>query len=124
MGARPLRRAIQRYIEDPLADEVLKASDMQPGATVEVDRVETPEGQDPEVRISITAPKRGAGGKKREPVTVGGDGEAEAEAGGDQPSVAEPSGAGGESLPDEPEVLPEAPDAPPADDEPGPPTES
>ena len=25
MGARPLRRAIQRYIEDPLADEVLKA---------------------------------------------------------------------------------------------------
>ena len=23
MGARPLRRAIQRYIEDPLADEVL-----------------------------------------------------------------------------------------------------
>ena len=27
MGARPLRRAIQRYIEDPLADEVLKAGD-------------------------------------------------------------------------------------------------
>ena len=25
MGARPLRRAIQRYIEDPLADEVLQA---------------------------------------------------------------------------------------------------
>ena len=25
MGARPLRRAIQRYIEDPLADEVLRA---------------------------------------------------------------------------------------------------
>ena len=24
MGARPLRRAIQRYIEDPLADEVLR----------------------------------------------------------------------------------------------------
>src|ERR1700752_4667964 len=39
MGARPLRRAIQRYIEDPLADEVLKASDMVPGATVEVDAV-------------------------------------------------------------------------------------
>ena len=26
MGARPLRRAIQRYIEDPLADEVLAQS--------------------------------------------------------------------------------------------------
>jgi ATP-dependent Clp protease ATP-binding subunit ClpC len=26
MGARPLRRAIQRYIEDPLADFVLRAS--------------------------------------------------------------------------------------------------
>src|ERR671938_451146 len=41
MGARPLRRAIQRYIEDPLADEVLRAENMEPGATVEVDRAET-----------------------------------------------------------------------------------
>ena len=31
MGARPLRRAIQRYIEDPLADEVLKAGEMAAG---------------------------------------------------------------------------------------------
>src|SRR3990170_2416511 len=38
MGARPLRRAIQRYIEDPLADEVLKAGEMAPGSTVQVDR--------------------------------------------------------------------------------------
>ena len=38
MGARPLRRAIQRYIEDPLADEVLSQS-MPPGSTVEVDRL-------------------------------------------------------------------------------------
>ena len=36
MGARPLRRAIQRYIEDPLADEVLKQS-LEAGSTVEVD---------------------------------------------------------------------------------------
>ncbi len=28
MGARPLRRAIQRYIEDPLADEVLRQGEM------------------------------------------------------------------------------------------------
>ena len=30
MGARPLRRAIQRYIEDPLADEVLRQGQMTP----------------------------------------------------------------------------------------------
>ena len=38
MGARPLRRAIQRYIEDPLADEVLRAGPMTPGSTVMVTR--------------------------------------------------------------------------------------
>ena len=37
MGARPLRRAIQRFIEDPLADEVLKTP-MTPGSTVVVER--------------------------------------------------------------------------------------
>ncbi|MEA2442610.1 MAG: ATP-dependent Clp protease ATP-binding subunit ClpC, partial [Thermoleophilaceae bacterium] len=99
MGARPLRRAIQRYIEDPLADEVLKATDMQPGATVEVDRVQGDDGEDPEVKITITAPKR-----KREAVGVGAKGESAS--GGELPS--------GDDLPDEPEVLPEAPDAPPA----------
>ena len=38
MGARPLRRAIQRYIEDPLADEVLRQGEMTPGSTVMVKR--------------------------------------------------------------------------------------
>src|SRR5205823_4612997 len=38
MGARPLRRAIQRYIEDPLADFVLREQ-LTPGATVVVDPV-------------------------------------------------------------------------------------
>ena len=37
MGARPLRRAIQRYIEDPLADFVLR-SELPRGATVMVER--------------------------------------------------------------------------------------
>jgi len=37
MGARPLRRAIQRLIEDPLADFVLGA-ELMPGATLIVDR--------------------------------------------------------------------------------------
>ena len=36
MGARPLRRAIQRYIEDPLADFVLR-SQVPPGSTVLVE---------------------------------------------------------------------------------------
>jgi ATP-dependent Clp protease ATP-binding subunit ClpC len=37
MGARPLRRAIQRYIEDPLADFVLGRS-IEPGSTILVNR--------------------------------------------------------------------------------------
>jgi ATP-dependent Clp protease ATP-binding subunit ClpC len=37
MGARPLRRAIQRYIEDPLADFVL-GREVGPGSTILVDR--------------------------------------------------------------------------------------
>jgi ATP-dependent Clp protease ATP-binding subunit ClpC len=42
MGARPLRRAIQRLIEDPLADFVLGA-ELMPGATLVVDRKQGPE---------------------------------------------------------------------------------
>ncbi|MFL5844875.1 MAG: AAA family ATPase, partial [Solirubrobacteraceae bacterium] len=64
MGARPLRRAIQRYIEDPLADFVLR-SELPPGGTVLVDR--DPDGgeqqggandgeQKPEVRLTIIQP--------------------------------------------------------------------
>ena len=55
MGARPLRRAIQRYIEDPLADFVLRA-ELTPGATVMVGRA--PEGEDPEVTLEVVAPKK------------------------------------------------------------------
>ena len=88
MGARPLRRAIQRYIEDPLADEVLKASDMVPGATVEVDAHQEPPGEDgkekePEVKITIKAPSR-----EREAVGVGAKGD-----GGDGGDGESPSGA-------------------------------
>lgn len=35
-GARPLRRAIQRYVEDPLAEEILGAKRDQEGATVRI----------------------------------------------------------------------------------------
>jgi ATP-dependent Clp protease ATP-binding subunit ClpC len=74
MGARPLRRAIQRYIEDPLADFVLR-SQLPAGATVVVDPM--PEGEEGEVRLTIVKPK-----KAKTPVAVGAGG-AEAEAGGD-----------------------------------------
>ncbi|MEP6954681.1 MAG: NDP-hexose 4-ketoreductase, partial [Solirubrobacteraceae bacterium] len=63
MGARPLRRAIQRYIEDPLADFVLRA-ELMPGGTVVVDRA--PEGSDPEVTLDVVAPKVPAGVGARE----------------------------------------------------------
>ena len=51
MGARPLRRAIQRILEDPLADFVL-AQQMQHGSTILVDRKE---GTD-EVSMDIVPP--------------------------------------------------------------------
>jgi len=35
-GARPLRRSIQRYVEDPLAEEILSASPEAEGATVRI----------------------------------------------------------------------------------------
>src|SRR6187431_1100580 len=95
MGARPLRRAIQRYIEDPLADFVLR-SELVPGATVMVEPA--PEGAEDEMRLSIVKPE-----KKPEPVGVGarkkegeeGNGEAQSEGiddGGalDQPAVPPP----------------------------------
>jgi ATP-dependent Clp protease ATP-binding subunit ClpC len=67
MGARPLRRAIQRYIEDPLADFVLR-SQVPSGSTVMVDKHE-PDGDEPpadEVRLTVIEPA-----PKPTPVGVG-----------------------------------------------------
>jgi ATP-dependent Clp protease ATP-binding subunit ClpC len=50
MGARPLRRAIQRFIEDPLADFVLGRS-LEPGSTVVVSRKD-----EEDVDISVVPP--------------------------------------------------------------------
>jgi ATP-dependent Clp protease ATP-binding subunit ClpC len=55
MGARPLRRAIQRYIEDPLADFVLRAEPV-PGSTVMVAPPDEGESED-DVKLSVIAPK-------------------------------------------------------------------
>jgi ATP-dependent Clp protease ATP-binding subunit ClpC len=48
MGARPLRRAIQRVIEDPLADFVLGRS-LEPGSTIIVSR----KGETEEVDMTV-----------------------------------------------------------------------
>ena len=63
MGARPLRRAIQRFVEDPLADFVLR-EELVPGATVVVNP--GPEGEEDDVRLTIVKPK-----KQKTPVAVG-----------------------------------------------------
>ena len=82
MGARPLRRAIQRYIEDPLADFVLR-SELVPGATVLVEPA--PEGSDEEIKLSIIKP---LDLQKPAPVGVGGRKEGE-----DEPTAVDDTGA-------------------------------
>jgi ATP-dependent Clp protease ATP-binding subunit ClpC len=52
MGARPLRRAIQRHIEDPLADYVLGRS-IEPGSTILVSRKVGEDGE-PTEDVEIT----------------------------------------------------------------------
>jgi ATP-dependent Clp protease ATP-binding subunit ClpC len=42
-GARPLKRAIQKYIEDPLAEEIIKSS-LQEGDTIKMDLNESSDG--------------------------------------------------------------------------------
>ena len=50
-GARPLRRAIQRFIEDPLSEKIL-AGDFRSGEDIEVDV--TPDGEALEFRVLTT----------------------------------------------------------------------
>jgi len=72
MGARPLRRAIQRYIEDPLADFVLRAQ-VPEGSIVLVEPGEAAEGSDePDVKLSVVK-----GAPKPTPVGVGAEGDEE-----------------------------------------------
>jgi ATP-dependent Clp protease ATP-binding subunit ClpC len=92
MGARPLRRAIQRYIEDPLADFVLREK-VDPGATVVVNPAA--DDEEGEVRLTVVKPK-----KQKTPVGVGAD------SGGSGGALPE-----GEDLPD-PGELSDLPDLP------------
>jgi ATP-dependent Clp protease ATP-binding subunit ClpC len=74
MGARPLRRAIQRYIEDPLADFVLRAQVPQ-GSTVLVEPAPADDPEEREVKLSVIEPA-----PKPTPVGVG------ASDGGEEPN--------------------------------------
>ncbi len=86
MGARPLRRAIQRYIEDPLADEVLRQGpdSIVSGTNVIVERDEAGDEEDHPLSLKLVKPRKrpqeeGRRGAK-EPVGVGakkGDDDAE-----------------------------------------------
>jgi ATP-dependent Clp protease ATP-binding subunit ClpC len=69
MGARPLRRAIQRFVEDPLADEVLRHGEITPSTTVLIDR--DPDGDEERpLKLKLVKPRKRPK-KKPEPVGVG-----------------------------------------------------
>jgi ATP-dependent Clp protease ATP-binding subunit ClpC len=96
MGARPLRRAIQRYIEDPLADEVLRQGQMAPGSTVMVGRDPSGDEEDRPLALTIVAPKK-LSKAKSEPEKVG-VGAKQADAGDEDESPSdEPSSGEAES---------------------------
>jgi ATP-dependent Clp protease ATP-binding subunit ClpC len=88
MGARPLRRAIQRYIEDPLADEVLRAGDIIPGTTVLVERDTSGDEEDRPLKLKLVKPRKRPA-KKKEPAAVGARGEDADEA--PEPPAPEPA---------------------------------
>jgi len=67
MGARPLRRAIQRYIEDPLADEVLRQGAMAPGSTVLVERDASGDDEDRPLSLKIVKPRKPRKKKEKAP---------------------------------------------------------
>jgi ATP-dependent Clp protease ATP-binding subunit ClpC len=105
MGARPLRRAIQRFIEDPLADEVLRTGDIVPGTTVLVELDPSSDDDDRPLKLKLVKPKKRPPAKKREPVGVGAttaaDGEGSGPKGGSTESDggADEPGDGGEPSP-------------------------
>jgi hypothetical protein len=78
---------------------------MPPGSTVDVDRA--PEGDEREVTIQVRKTPA------REPVGVGAQGGEADEGSGEDGGSERPEG---HNLPDEPEVLPDVPDAPPEGD--------
>jgi ATP-dependent Clp protease ATP-binding subunit ClpC len=88
MGARPLRRAIQRYVEDPLADFVLR-SQVPAGSTVMVDWPTPEDGSEPppdaEVKLTVIEPAP-------QPTPVGVGAEGGGESGGEPAGSEDPAG--------------------------------
>ena len=60
-GARPLKRAIQKYIEDPMAEEIIKG-ELVEGDTLELGH----EGQADHLKINIIKPPKASKKKKEE----------------------------------------------------------
>jgi ATP-dependent Clp protease ATP-binding subunit ClpC len=54
-GARPLKRAIQKYVEDPVAEEMVKNPDIAENSTISIST--TGKGEDIEIVVTITEPK-------------------------------------------------------------------
>jgi len=106
MGARPLRRAIQRYIEDPLADEVLRTGDIVPGTTVLIERDESGDEDDRPLKMKLVKPRKRPA-KKRQPVGVGATASGQSEDSGPDDGPAED---GGDDVPDHAEETSPAPD--------------
>jgi ATP-dependent Clp protease ATP-binding subunit ClpC len=99
MGARPLRRAIQRYIEDPLADEVLKQGEMASGTTVLVELDSGDDDEERPLKLKLVKPRKRPR-KKPEPVGVGAK-QGEDDASGDEPAGEEPVAGDGAGEPAE-----------------------
>lgn len=57
-GARPLNRAIQKYLEDPIAEEIL-SQDLKEGSTIQADH----DGKSDELKIKVKAVKAKAADK-------------------------------------------------------------
>jgi ATP-dependent Clp protease ATP-binding subunit ClpC len=94
MGARPLRRAIQRYIEDPLADFVLR-SQVPSGSTVMVEPAPPDDPEEREVKLTVLEPA-----PKPTPVGVGAEGGGEEPEDGDNGPASEPTAADGPADPE------------------------
>jgi ATP-dependent Clp protease ATP-binding subunit ClpC len=60
-GARPLKRAIQKFIEDPMAEEIIKG-ELAEGDTIELSR----DGDADQLKISIVKPGKPSKKKKEE----------------------------------------------------------
>ena len=52
-GARPLSRAIQKYIEDPLAEEIIQKN-IKEGDLIKIDFI----AKTDEIKVSVTSPKK------------------------------------------------------------------